>query len=197
MARLVSLPLPRFTKIWENSQVKQCFNVGEDGRLHHKRLDSEREKQETFRRRQSDNGQKGGRPRNPEKPRPFENESQPSTVGLARKSSSSSTPVIPPNPPRGAVDDLPDGWGEDFYEGIKAVYRKARNGAAYVPKEARDTPLMVETLVRTYQPLERLLQMYEWFLVKDSYKPKNIPGTIGQFAHMAPQCDAELRAHGR
>lgn len=56
LARLLNLPLPRFTKLWENSSLRQCFYVGEDGRLHHKRLDEEREKQDTFRRRQSDKG---------------------------------------------------------------------------------------------------------------------------------------------
>ena len=84
---------------------------------------------------------------------------------------------------------------EEFFEGVKAVYRKSRHGATYEPKPARDWGV-AEQLVRAYPPLERTLRLYEYFLVKDSFKPKNVPGTIGQFAHMAPQCDAELRAHG-
>lgn len=54
LAMLVNMPLARFTKLWEHSPIKQCFQVNEDGRLHHKRLDVERDKQDTYRRRQAD-----------------------------------------------------------------------------------------------------------------------------------------------
>lgn len=63
LATLVNMPLVRFTKLWEHSPIKQCFHLDDDGRLRHKRLDAERDKQDVYRRRQSDNGVKGGRPR--------------------------------------------------------------------------------------------------------------------------------------
>jgi uncharacterized protein YdaU (DUF1376 family) len=54
LASMAHMPIKQFTKLWENSIVKTCFHVGPDGRLHQGRLDSEREKQEQFRRRQTD-----------------------------------------------------------------------------------------------------------------------------------------------
>lgn len=54
LARMARMPLKHFTKLWENTPVKQCFQMGEDGRLRHKRLDSERQQQDQFRRRQTD-----------------------------------------------------------------------------------------------------------------------------------------------
>lgn len=61
LAKLVQVPEARFTRLW-SSQLERCFYRKDDGRWAHKRLDGEREKQETFRRRQSDNGKRGGRP---------------------------------------------------------------------------------------------------------------------------------------
>lgn len=55
LAKLVTMPLARFTKIWETSVLRQCFQLEEDGRLHHKRLDAERAKQKGFSQTQSDN----------------------------------------------------------------------------------------------------------------------------------------------
>lgn len=89
LAHFARMPLKQFTKVWENALVRSCFHVGEDGRLHQKRLDAEREKQTAFKRRQSDNGAKGGRPR---KDVAFETESQNnpslSSAGFSEKSSS-------------------------------------------------------------------------------------------------------------
>lgn len=62
LAQMLKMPAPRFSRIW-HGPLSQCFQANGDGKLHHKRLDAEREKQEQFRRRQSDNGEKGGRPK--------------------------------------------------------------------------------------------------------------------------------------
>lgn len=62
LARMARMQLKQFAKLWEHSVVKTCFRM-EGGRLHHGRLDEEREKQEQFRRRQSDLGKLGGRPK--------------------------------------------------------------------------------------------------------------------------------------
>lgn len=59
LAKMARMPLKQFTKLWEQSIVRECFQVLEDGRLHHKRLDEERSKQTTFHRRQSDRGKAG------------------------------------------------------------------------------------------------------------------------------------------
>lgn len=55
LAKVVGMPIKRFTALWENSVLRKCFQLEEDGRLHHKRLDEERTKQTKFSRRQTDN----------------------------------------------------------------------------------------------------------------------------------------------
>jgi uncharacterized protein YdaU (DUF1376 family) len=62
LARLAGVPLPAFRKLWP--QLLPCFrtDAARDGRLIHPRLERERESQANYRRRQSDNGKKGGRP---------------------------------------------------------------------------------------------------------------------------------------
>lgn len=59
LARLVSVPESRFKKMWAGP-LSRCFATREDGRLMQGRLEIEREKQETFRRRQSDKGKASG-----------------------------------------------------------------------------------------------------------------------------------------
>lgn len=54
LAHFARMSLRQFTRLWEHSVVRTCFYVNEDGRLHHKRLDEEREKQDRYKRRQSD-----------------------------------------------------------------------------------------------------------------------------------------------
>lgn len=63
LAKLVGMPLKRFTNLWENTPLKRCFQLQADGRLHHKRLDEERSKQAAYNEKQQANGAKGGRPR--------------------------------------------------------------------------------------------------------------------------------------
>jgi uncharacterized protein YdaU (DUF1376 family) len=57
LARLVGMPLRQFKRLWAGS-LGQCFTAdgASDGRWRNKRLDEERDKQETYRRRQSDKG---------------------------------------------------------------------------------------------------------------------------------------------
>lgn len=53
LSKLVGLPIAAFRKVWP--AIQPCF-IEADGRLTHKRLEIEREKQEIYRRRQSDAG---------------------------------------------------------------------------------------------------------------------------------------------
>lgn len=53
IGRIVHQSPARFTRMW-NGPLGQCFYLRDDGRWSQKRLDAEREKQERFRRRQSD-----------------------------------------------------------------------------------------------------------------------------------------------
>jgi uncharacterized protein YdaU (DUF1376 family) len=63
LARLVGMKQPQFARMWAGP-LHECFH-GRDGKLHNRRLDEERKKQVEFRRRQSDNGKRGGRPKKP------------------------------------------------------------------------------------------------------------------------------------
>jgi uncharacterized protein YdaU (DUF1376 family) len=65
LAALCGVPVSTFRKLWPALAI--CFRDSTDqpGRLVHPRLERERHKQLDFRRRQSDNGKKGGRPKNP------------------------------------------------------------------------------------------------------------------------------------
>lgn len=63
LARMARMPLKQFTKLWERSVLRSCFQVSEDGRLHHKRLDLERQNQQEHTRRQGDRGRAGAEAR--------------------------------------------------------------------------------------------------------------------------------------
>lgn len=75
------------------------------------------------------------------------------------------------------------------------IYAKVRHGAAFKVNQARDFEPCVQ-LVETYG--ERLSLILEYFLHLPPGKDVlNQPGTPRQLLHMAPMCDAELRAAGR
>ena len=90
-ARMVGASVGSMRKMWPT--LRSCF-IAHDamtGRLVHPRLERERENQAYYRRRQSDNGKRGGRPRKPKesqtKPTANPNETQPLTQTEAKKSS--------------------------------------------------------------------------------------------------------------
>jgi uncharacterized protein YdaU (DUF1376 family) len=61
IAALVHIPPARFERIWSSGALCECF-VERGGKLVNPRQERERQKQTDFRRRQIDNGSKGGRP---------------------------------------------------------------------------------------------------------------------------------------
>jgi uncharacterized protein YdaU (DUF1376 family) len=62
LAGMCRMKTPQFERMWKNGRLHRCFEVTPTGRLRHDRLERERHKQQDFKRRQSDNGKKGGRP---------------------------------------------------------------------------------------------------------------------------------------
>lgn len=103
-----------------------------------------------------------------------------------------------PNPLQGAVvtDDTTGRKAGAFLEAYPEVYARCRNGASILMREARDFPTAIE-LVSTWPDPGHLESMLRLFLLKKDWSSKNEPGTVRQFAHMAPQCDALLRAERR
>lgn len=122
------------------------------------------------------------------------------------RSTTETVPETSPQPPFGGpsrvpcpshiiTDDALATKAGDFLGRYVAVYAKTRHGAHHQLKPARDFPVALE-LVSVWPDVDYLCGMAELFLLKDQWKPKNEPGTVGQFRHMAPQCDAELRRAG-
>jgi uncharacterized protein YdaU (DUF1376 family) len=106
LANMVGLPYAQFRKFWPAIAV--CFSQA-DGRLVHPRLEKEREKQENYRRRQSDKGKASAANRKPTKKQPEGNrgstgvqpDTQPDTQPEANspisylRSPNSSEPTVP------------------------------------------------------------------------------------------------------
>lgn len=130
-------------------------------------------------------------------------------VGLGRPASPEPEPEpeVPPNPPSGGplgriqrpadiiADDVLSDQAGAFLGRYVETYARVRHGAHLQLKPVRDFAYALE-LVDAYRDVDHLLKMAELFFLKDAWKPKNEPGTVGQFKHMAPQCDSELRRHG-
>lgn len=125
--------------------------------------------------------------------------------------------VTPPNPPTGGQSEGPliaaakralaesetlladtavASKAAAFLERYPATYAKARNGARYAVREARDFTTACD-LVTQWPDEQHLDDMLRLFLLKKDFAPKNEPGSPRQFAFMAPQCDALLRAARR
>ncbi len=83
-----------------------------------------------------------------------------------------------------------------FLDRYPGVYAKVRSGARYMVKPARDHHYAMQ-LVSGWPDPARLDLMAEVFLRMSAKEANNIPGTPGQFLHMAPECDARLRENGR
>lgn len=83
----------------------------------------------------------------------------------------------------------------DFSERYPEIYARVRSGAHYPANPVRDFPNF-EKLVMGW-PSDRLELMLEVFLLMPAKEANNVPGTPGQFLHMAPECDRRLREHGR
>jgi hypothetical protein len=96
--------------------------------------------------------------------------------------------------------ELPeDSIASEFLERYPEVFASCRSGAVYRTTHRtfeRDMGYARE-VARSWPNIDRLLSMLELFLRRTDVGPKNVPGTPGQFAHLAPDCDRLLREHGR
>lgn len=103
---------------------------------------------------------------------------------------------VPPMPESLVVDAALSAQAAAFLERWHDVYANARSGAFYQFAPGRDWPKAIE-LVHAWPDVPRLALMADVFLRRSDIGPKNLPGTIGQFKHMAPDCDRLLRENGR
>ena len=203
-ARMVGASVGSMRKMWPT--LRSCF-IAHDamtGRLVHPRLERERENQADYRRRQSDNGKRGGRPRKPKesqtKPTANPNETQPLTQTEAKKSSPISDLRSAFKTKRNGSEQPDEGIAQmasDVMEFYPEVYAQCRSGAVYRTTQVtfeRDWPNYI-ALAETYPDPARLRAMLEIFLTRD-LGDKSRPGTPGQFRHMAAECDEVLRRSG-
>lgn len=206
LANMVSTPLKQFAKFWP--ALAACF-VERDGRYVHPRLEREREKQAEHRRSQSAKGSRGAEKR-------WQRDGTGIAPAIAQAIPDDGSAVCSlqktPNPLAGAVEGgpqskvplMPDSLVVDaalseqaaaFLERWHDVYANARSGAFYQFAPGRDWPKAIE-LVHAWPDVPRLALMADVFLRRSDIGPKNLPGTIGQFKHMAPDCDRLLRENG-
>lgn len=61
LADLANMKSEPFERMWKTGRIGRCF-IERGGKFHNERLDVERKKQAEYRRRQAENGSKGGRP---------------------------------------------------------------------------------------------------------------------------------------
>lgn len=205
LARLCGFPVAAFRKCW--TAIAPCFRAhsSDADRLIHPRLEKERRKQRAFRRRQADNGRKGGRP--PQSGKPTANPSL-SHTGFPKESSalsdlrSSSSDfsqqthervrAFPPprdKSPSDVSDDMASRAGR-FCERYADLYAKHRKGARYLGKPNLDF-LEALQLVATWDDT-RLDQIATVFLTTDHEFAEKGSRTMAQFRSLASWCDSRL-----
>lgn len=81
----------------------------------------------------------------------------------------------------------------DFLTEYPKVYAECRHGAIYRVREARDFQTALD-LVSTYPDQQHLRNMLRLFLKRTDRDWNNRPGSPGQFAYYAAQCDADIKA---
>lgn len=163
IAKMLKLPLARFEKLWAGA-LSECF-VERKGRLVNPRLELEREKQEEYRRRQSDNGSKGGRPP----------KSQHQAVGYQSLSSGKAR-VMKTEDPSGVVLDSEKKRpleidGQQAFMAFQAEYPKNRRKGGYLAQSA-----YFEQLALAGGPDVLMAALANHILSEQWANPEHIPG---------------------
>lgn len=154
LAKDLDVPTQRFRKMWSSGPLHECF-VEKNGRLTNPRLQEERRKQAEYRRRQADNGAKGGRPKVKglgSSGKPTEKPAH-ETHSEATKSSASSSLFASASSPSG-----------ESTERSRPIVQRIRKDAAfeygrlYVPQRAHDDLMMLANHGQSEKPLR------DWYL---------------------------------
>ena len=205
LAQMAGVPLSAFKRLWPAVQV--CF-VEHDGRYIHLRLEKEREKQEAYRRRQSDKGKARAQQRASlhaagTQPEPSHGSTgQPATAQPIPSSPISDlrTSVVSlKEPERHTRASLSDPFVNPttteragrFIERYEALYGQHRHGAKYARKEHRDYAAAV-TLCQTWPDDAHLDELAAVFLTTDHKFAEEGSRTIPQFLALASWCDSRL-----
>lgn len=205
MSRVLGSPEHALRKMWP--ALAPCFRpAGTDAsRLIHPRLERERKKQRAFRRKQAENGRRGGRP--PQSGKPTANPSlnpslstgsnQSPSFESQSESRSGSADSRQTNVrafrPADASDDLAERAGR-FCERYAELYQQHRKGARYVSKPNLDFLEAVE-LCRVWDD-DRLVKVATVFLTTDHSFAESGSRTMAQFRALASWCDSRLAEAG-
>jgi uncharacterized protein YdaU (DUF1376 family) len=198
LARVLSVPNAEFKKLWIH--LAPCFRE-EDGRLVHPRLELEREKQETFRQRQSDKGRASAARRLQPEGNHGSTEPQPAPVQPEGNSSISHLPSSTPvkretgslSPPADPFTDatITERAGRFIERYADDLYPKHRKGARYVVNPHRDYREAVQ-LCATWTDDARLDKIATIFLTTDHKFAEEGSRTLAQFRSLASWCDNRL-----
>jgi uncharacterized protein YdaU (DUF1376 family) len=214
LARLSGATKRQIAELWPS--ISPCFKTSEDGRLVHPRLEREREKQATFRQRQSDRATaRWDMDRKLKDARESDATAMPRhKLGIipalpdeklayakppqCSSSSSSSASVeqrqIPPPANMSVSQDIQERAGR-FLEKYPAIYAEERRGAHFPLKPV----LHFQTaclIVQGWPDVDRLELMFRTFCKLPASEKMAWPGTPAQFLHLAPSIDAKLRQAG-
>lgn len=215
IARIVGLPVSRMRRVWYRLLAYFVPDPANPAYgFVNARLERERRKQDEFRKRASDSGKRGGRPKKllpfdgarttrpddgvePEKglervpfPNPFENEKGLESSAICDlQTADTNTSVGAP-----AAEEIGD-RARALIEWYAEVYPQFRSGVPYRRQDALDFPTAC-SLCATWSD-ERLHLMAEIFLRTDHKFAAEGRRSIRQFAALAEWCDSRLREHGR
>jgi uncharacterized protein YdaU (DUF1376 family) len=202
LSRLMGMPVTAFRKLWP--ALEGCFRVSprDASRLIHPRLERERQKQRAYRRRQADNGRKGGRP--PQSGKPTANPSlsqqlnqSPSSTLISSSSSSTDSSQrtnVREFPATKEPTTVEARAGIFTNETYPALYAKHRKGARYVSKPNLDFLEAIE-LCRVWDD-DRLTKIATVFLTTDHSFAESGSRTMAQFRALASWCDSRLAEAG-
>lgn len=204
LAKMVSVPAARFEKLWQGP-LSSCFHQGTDGRLLQGRLEQEREKQESFRKVQSEKGKQSALARfnrgstgpQPDHLDPVQPDTNSPISDLHLQIASSEerekrASLSPPADP--FVNPTTTERAGRFLERYQELYVTHRHGARYALKPTRDYAAAV-TLCHTWPDDARLDKLAVIFLTTDHKFAEEGSRTVPQFLALASWCDGKLAEH--
>ena len=117
LAKFARMKHAQFERAWTSGPLHECF-YERGQKLHNERLDRERKVQADFRKRQAENGAKGGRPK---KAVGSYGETQPETQREPKKSSSSASAICNPLPQSASTEDAREPL-DVWFDRLKQLY---------------------------------------------------------------------------
>lgn len=206
LGRLCGATARQIKEMWP--ALGPCF-LQVDGKLRHKRLDQERDKQLLYRQEQSDKGRasaasraatKANRTATGGQPEVNRGSTEPSTEPQPEVKSSSPVSCLPSSkqiaPPANmsVSDDVAEKAGR-FLARYPEIYAEERRGAHFQLKPVLHFQTACE-IVRGWPDLKRLELMFRTFCQLPTSEKMAWPGTPAQFLHLAPEIDVRLRQAG-